>query len=105
MWEKLGQTCIFWKEVFGQGEDSLGWGRWMEPAAFSGPETVVVRIGAGAGVQAGLAGLSLGLREAGGQVRDWHVQHLILVLCAQMFSLRILDQFKINPLLIPNPVS
>lgn len=47
---KCGRGLIrlaFWKEDFGQGEDSLGWGKRMEPAAFSRPEAMVVRIGAG----------------------------------------------------------
>lgn len=50
---------------FGQGDNSLGWRKWLEPVTFSRPETIVVgaRAGkAGAGVQAEAAGLALGPR-------------------------------------------
>ena len=47
---KCGRDWIglaFWKEDFGQGDDSLGWRKWLEPVAFARPETAVVRARAG----------------------------------------------------------
>lgn len=38
---------VFWRGDFRQGEAGWGWGKWLEPVAFSRPETTVVSTGAG----------------------------------------------------------